>query len=353
MIKAVIFDWGDTVMEDLPSKAGPMADWDVVQETPGVRQVLESLQGKVKILLGTNAAESGERKVRQALSRVGLDVFFDAIHTAKELGVGKPDRQFFQSILNFHDLQADEALIVGDDFSNDAQGAVRAGLRSIWFRREKSDVYEHPLHDGEISRYDQWDVAYSLIQTGQIPSFVQINQLWQKYPPSHGLHRHVQLVGLTAYLLGQMLSDLDFPVSPILAQRGGLLHDLDKKVWREAGIPHGEFGAKILEQEGYSLLAEIVRRHQVFTPLNTSTAPGTLEQKLVYLADKYIEKDQFVGLGNRFDHFRNRYLDSTDLFDQVQPIAWSMETGILENLGMKQKELYSLLIRKLHRIPFN
>ncbi len=353
MIKAVIFDWGDTVMEDLPLKAGPMADWDVVQETPGIRQVLESLRGKVMILLGTNASESGEQKVRQALKRVSLDGYFDAVYTAKELRVGKPDQQFFQLILRFHDLQADEALMVGDDFSNDAQGAIRAGMRSIWFRREKKDVIEQPLYDGEIFRFDQWDDAYSLIQTGQIPSFVQINQLWQEFPPSHGLSRHVQLVGLTAYLLGQMLYDLGFPVSPILAQRGGLLHDLDKKVWRDSGIPHGEFGAKILEQAGYSMVAEIVHRHQVFTPLTLSTTPETWEQKLVYLADKYIEKDQFVGLGNRFHHFRSRYPDSTELFDKVQPLARSMEGEMLKDLGIKQEELYSLLIRKLLRIPIN
>ncbi len=76
MIKAVIFDWGDTVMEDLPSKAGPMAEWDVVQETPGIRQVLEALHGHVQIILATNAAESGEKKIRLALGRVGLDGLF-------------------------------------------------------------------------------------------------------------------------------------------------------------------------------------------------------------------------------------------------------------------------------------
>lgn len=353
MIKAVIFDWGDTVMEDLPMKAGPMVDWDVVQETPGIRRVLDTLQGKVMILLGTNAAESGEKKVRQALKKVGLDGYFDAVHTAKELGVGKPDRQFFQSIRKFHDLQAEEILMVGDDFSNDAQGAVTAGMRSIWFRREKSEISDQPLYDGEISRFDQWDIAFSLIQTGQIPSFAQIHQLWQAYPPSHGLSRHILLVGLTAYLLGQMLHDLDFPVSPILAQRGGLLHDLDKKVWRDSGIPHGEYGAKILDEAGYSMVADIVRRHQVFTPLNVTNSPETWEQKLVYLADKYIEKDQFVGLDTRFHHFRTRYPDSLDLFDQVQPLAWSMEEEILKGLGIQKEDLYSLLRRKLPQIPLS
>jgi len=28
MIKALIFDWGDTVMRDFPDCKGPMADWE-------------------------------------------------------------------------------------------------------------------------------------------------------------------------------------------------------------------------------------------------------------------------------------------------------------------------------------
>jgi putative hydrolase of the HAD superfamily len=349
MIRAVIFDWGDTIMEDLPSKAGPMAEWDVVEETPGIRQVLESLQGQVTIVLATNAAESGEKKIRQALRRVGLDGYFDAIYSAKELGVSKPDRQFFQSILGFHEFHPDQVLMVGDDLTNDVLGASRAGLRSIWLRRDDTQVLEQPYFDGEITHFDQWDSCYSLIQTEQFPSFAQINLLWQEYPTSPGLSRHVHLVGITAYILAQMLVDKGIRVSPILAHRGGLLHDLDKKVWREAGITHGEMGAMIAEKAGFHEVAEIIRRHQVFTPLKPSTIPDTWEQKLVYLADKFIEKDRFVGLEERFVHLRNRYPDSAGLFDQVQPVAKLMEEELHKALGIRQDELYSVLSRDLLR----
>ena len=349
MIKAVIFDWGDTVMEDLPLKAGPMAEWDIVKETPAIRQVLESLRGHFSIILATNAAESGEKKVRLALRRVGLDGFFDAIYSAKEMGVSKPDRQFFQSILDYHDLLTDQTVMVGDDLTNDVMGASRAGFRSIWLRRGDTQVLEHPYFDGELTHFNQWQSVFLPIQTGQIPSFAQIRQLWQEYPTSPGLSRHVHLVGITAYLLARMLVENGVKVSPILAHRGGLLHDLDKKVWREAGITHGEMGAIITEKAGFHEVAEIIRRHQVFTPLIPLTIPETWEQKLVYLADKFIEKDQFVGLEMRFAHLRNRYPDSAALFDQVQPVARGMEGDLLMELGFGQEELYSILTRKLAR----
>jgi putative hydrolase of the HAD superfamily len=161
----------------------------------------------------------------------------------------------------------------------------------------------------------------------------------------------VQQVALTAYFLGQMLFLQGEDVSPILAHRAGLLHDMDKRVYKESGIPHGEFGARILEGLGMTDIAGIVRRHQVFSVLDPATAPITWEQILVYIADKYIEKDRFVGLEERFSHFRRRYPDSPQLFDQSLPPAREIENRILSVLSMKRDSLYKELARKIERIP--
>ena len=45
MVKALIFDWGDTVMRDYALK-GPMHKWDKVNLIPGVEELLESVQEK-------------------------------------------------------------------------------------------------------------------------------------------------------------------------------------------------------------------------------------------------------------------------------------------------------------------
>jgi len=351
MIKAVIFDGGDTVIEDQPLIPGSMADWETIAETPGIRAILESLHSNVLILMASNAAISGEKQVRKALDRLRLNEYFDFIYTARELGTSKPDREFYMAILRFHDLQPEETLMVGDSLVNDAIGAVDAGMRSIWLNRDHSSINVPPSFDGEIIHFGQWETTYQRIQSGQIPSMKQVKNLFLAYPPSSGLYRHVQQVGLTAYFLGQMILLHGEDVSPILAHRAGLLHDIDKRVYKESGIPHGEYGARILESAGMTDIAGIVRRHQVFSVLNPATAPITWEQILVYLADKYIEKDRFVGLEERFSHFRKRYPDSPQLFEQSLPLATELENRILSILSMKRENLYVELARKIQRIP--
>ncbi len=111
----------------------------------------------------------------------------------------------------------------------------------------------------------------------------------------------------------------------------------------------GRWGLRSRKRRVSIQVAEIIRRHQVFTPLNPTTIPETWEQKLVYLADKFIEKDRFVGLEEQFAHLRNRYPDSADLFDEVQPISRGMQEDLLRSVGTDQDELYSILSSKLTR----
>ncbi len=46
--------------------------------------------------------------------------------------LGKPNAAFFQQALRLLDLQAAEALMIGDDLENDVQGAQQAGLRGAF-----------------------------------------------------------------------------------------------------------------------------------------------------------------------------------------------------------------------------
>lgn len=351
MIKAILFDAGDTVVEDQPLTPGSMADWVTINETPGIRTILESMHSKYDLMMATNAAISGEKQVRKALARVQLDGYFSYIYTARELGLSKPDPEFYRTILRNHNLRPEEIVMVGDSLINDALGAADAGLRSIWLHRENELLHTHPSFDGELVSFDHWEPVFCGIETGQIPSMGQVRQLLKEYPPSPGLFRHVQRVALASYFIGQFLLLRGIRVSPILAHRAGLLHDIDKGVYRDSGIPHAEMGAQILTRRGLVDIAEIVRRHQVFSVINPELAPSTWEQRIVYLADKYIEKDQFVGLDERFTHFRSRYPDSTSLFNEAYPFAVRLENEVLAALSMSREGLYAELTGKIQRIP--
>jgi len=86
----------------------------------------------------TNGAAVTQRK---RLAGADLLSFFDGIFISEELGYEKPDERFFQHI--FHDLKTinkKDYLMVGDSLTSDIQGAVNAGIDSVWFNLRKAPV---------------------------------------------------------------------------------------------------------------------------------------------------------------------------------------------------------------------
>ncbi len=150
MISVVVFDWGDTVMRVL-GYDGPMAHWPRVEAMPGVEKALPILSGRYRVALATNAADSGRESVRQALQRVDLDQYFDAVLTARELGARKPSLAFYTAVLCQMECSPERAVMVGDNYLADVSGARHAGLRTIWYNPEALGCpLPRPEHNAEV-----------------------------------------------------------------------------------------------------------------------------------------------------------------------------------------------------------
>jgi len=141
----VLFDWGDTLMRVFPESKGKMKDWRRVEEMPGARKALHALHGKVGIALATNALDSEEADIREALARVELDAFIKRIFCFKSVGAKKSTPEFFQFVLQELHAEPAQVVMVGDDPQEDAQAARAAGLRAVWFnpRTSENRVAEH------------------------------------------------------------------------------------------------------------------------------------------------------------------------------------------------------------------
>jgi len=151
MIRWIIFDWGNTVMRELPHYDGAMVDWPHVEAMPGIEQALQTLRPHYQLAIATNAQLSDADKVRGALHRLHLDLYFDVIITAIELGVQKPDPAFFEAVLQLCGCAPEEAVMVGDSYLKDVLGAWQAGLRTIWYNWDSTPPPETPLcADAEI-----------------------------------------------------------------------------------------------------------------------------------------------------------------------------------------------------------
>jgi hypothetical protein len=61
-----IFDWGDTLMVDLPGQNGPMCDWPEIEVVAGATECLSALSKFAKCHVATNALNSNESQIRAA-----------------------------------------------------------------------------------------------------------------------------------------------------------------------------------------------------------------------------------------------------------------------------------------------
>jgi putative hydrolase of the HAD superfamily len=136
-LRAVVFDWGDTLMRDFPQYPGPMAHWPRVRTLPGVRAALARLPAHLTCCVATAAADSDAQLVAAALARVRIRHHFRHLFTPREIRVPKSDPAFYRTLCRHLDLAPAQVLMVGDSLDRDVRPAHAAGLRTVWVTRLK------------------------------------------------------------------------------------------------------------------------------------------------------------------------------------------------------------------------
>ena len=103
-------------------------------------KVLDALKGKYALLLLTNGSPE--------LQNTKLDItpelvpYFDQIVISGDFGKGKPDPTIFEHALQLMNINADEAIMVGDNLMTDILGASRVGMKSVWINRHDKERNE-------------------------------------------------------------------------------------------------------------------------------------------------------------------------------------------------------------------
>ena len=74
--------------------------------------------------------------------------YFKHIFVSEEIGVQKPDKRFFDHVLSVLGLSPSDCLVIGDSEKSDIQGALNAGIESIYFslKGKSSDKADHNAH---------------------------------------------------------------------------------------------------------------------------------------------------------------------------------------------------------------
>ena len=96
----------------------------------GAANLLTAVRARAAVVVVSNNLLNEQRdKIRQC----GLAPLVDILVVSEEVGVSKPDPAIFQAALERAGCRADEAVMVGDSWANDVEGARAAGIRPVWF----------------------------------------------------------------------------------------------------------------------------------------------------------------------------------------------------------------------------
>ncbi|MEI6666021.1 MAG: HAD family hydrolase [Chloroflexota bacterium] len=94
------------------------------------------------------------------LERFGLAEYFSGTHYAGDIGVAKPDPNFFALALQRFDIRACSTLAIGDRVDNDYEPARDAGLHSVLLDRSGA------ITDRSITRIATLAQVPGLVETG-------------------------------------------------------------------------------------------------------------------------------------------------------------------------------------------
>lgn len=101
---------------------------------PGALDLLAELRNSgVRLGMMTNGAAVAQRA---KIERFGLAEHFDHIVIEGELGVGKPDRLVFETLLTKLGVSASGTWAVGDNLEFDVLAPMELGIHGVWLDRD-------------------------------------------------------------------------------------------------------------------------------------------------------------------------------------------------------------------------
>ncbi len=187
---------------------------------------------------------------------------------------------------------------------------------------------------GEASRAygrstSSWHLLVTAVEERAVRSF-------SRYAYPEWLRIHSLLVGRVALFLAV---EHGLRVDPDRVGLAAYLHDIGRSPLLEGDArDHGELSALILCAEGLSECAELARRHPVYAVLDPRSAPRTLEEQLVYYADRRAGM-AVLPLDERITETAMRYPQYAGEIERSRPFAREIERIVFDGLSLTPDQL--------------
>jgi len=164
-------------------------------------------------------------------------------------------------------------------------------------------------------------------------------RFYDRYAYPDWLRSHSRLVGAIAGLLANARAAVGDAIDVDGVTIAAFLHDIGRSPLL-AGDPreHNELSALILAAEGLPACVEPARRHAIYTVLDPAAAPRTMEEKLVYVADRRGGM-RIQTIEDRAKDTAARHAKYAGEVARAVPIALAIEREVFTGLPFSPAEL--------------
>lgn len=103
----------------------------------GIEDLLLYLSDKYKIFTASNGVY--DMQVNR-IKKSNLSKYFTDIFVSDKIGYEKPDKKFFQKIMDLTNFSNDDLIMIGDSIKSDIIGAKNSKIKSIYFNKEDKKI---------------------------------------------------------------------------------------------------------------------------------------------------------------------------------------------------------------------
>jgi putative hydrolase of the HAD superfamily len=93
--------------------------------------------------LGMISNAGNAANVQRLIDKAGIRKYFDPVLISSEVGLRKPHRLLFETVLRRWQLPAEQVVMIGDMLKADVLGAQQVGMHQIWITAEADNENNH------------------------------------------------------------------------------------------------------------------------------------------------------------------------------------------------------------------
>lgn len=218
------------------------------------------------------------------------------------------------------------------------------GLKSCLLS-QKEKTLEIPVADRfilfDVDTQKDYEMLLNNVRRYEVPTDEECEEILNnicRVAPQVLLHS--QMVSKVAAAIAEKFKQIGKEVDIDLVRGSAMLHDIAK------GQPHHDaVGGEILKRLGFGKAGEIVSIH---TDLSKIDRKITLEDKIVYLADKFVKGEELVSIEARFSFAGRQYGSEPGLEDKIRKRkerALKTKIELEKSLGCTLEEISSSITR--------